>query len=97
VTGDRQTLDIILADDFTFTSPNDDHLTKLQYWEICWANQNQIENIEIEVILTNNREGFIRYVGQQKDGSNFRNTEYYQFENGKIRSVEVYFGRTLND
>jgi ketosteroid isomerase-like protein len=97
VSGDRATLESILADDFTFTSPNDDHLNKAQYWEVCWANQDQIGDIDIEVILTDERQGFIRYVGQQKDGSRFRNTEYYEFEGGKIKSVDVYFGRSLNE
>lgn len=93
--GDRATLDSLLAADFTFTSPNDDHISKAEYWDVCWVHQPEVNPMDIEVLMVNEREGFARYSSEGSDGRRFRNTEYFQFENGQIKAVEVYFGHII--
>ena len=34
----RELAETLLADDFTFTSPNDDGIDKATYFERCWPN-----------------------------------------------------------
>ncbi len=35
---------------------------------------------------------FVKYLGHTKDGKSFRNVEYLRIKNGKLQSIECYFG-----
>jgi hypothetical protein len=39
----------------------------------------------------------VTYKVEAKDGKRFRNTEFFSFEGGKIRSIDVYFGAAYQD
>lgn len=91
---DRGAMERLLSDDFTFTSPRDDHLNKEQYFERCFPNSGQFQDHQIEQILVEGNEAFVRYRAELKDGSKFRNTEYFRIEGDKIREIEVFFGAT---
>lgn len=95
-TGDRDALAELLSDDFTFTSPNDDHLTLAQYWDVCWPHRDRIKGYTILTLLTGENEATVRYDCDLTNGSRFRNMEHFRFAGDKIVAVEVYFGRTLN-
>jgi ketosteroid isomerase-like protein len=90
--GDRKLVERLLSDDFTFTSPVDDHIDKATYFERCWPNSQSIESHDIEKLFDRDNEVFVRYLLHKKDGKKFRNTEFFSFEGDKIKSVEVYFG-----
>jgi ketosteroid isomerase-like protein len=90
---DRQTVDALLSDDLTFTSPVDRHLDKAGYFERCWPNADKVRILEIEKLVEQGDEAFIRYRAQRTaDDVKFRNTEYIKCAGGRIRVVEVYFG-----
>jgi hypothetical protein len=94
---DRETLEGLLAEDFTFTSPNDDdHFSKEEYWKKCWPGSEKIHAIRIEKLFEKRNEAFVRYECELKDGARFRNTEYFRIEGNKIKEVEVYFGSFVN-
>ena len=95
VSNDRTALEPLLAEDFTFSSPNDDHLSKTDYWEICWPGRVNIQDIQVEKLFQQGNEAFVRYKCQLTDGKCFRNVEHFTFDGAKIKSVNVYFGRTL--
>lgn len=92
---DRAKLESLLAEDFTFTSPHDDHLSKAEYWKVCWANSATIQTINILSLLAGEDEAFVRYECELSTGKRFCNTEYFRFEDNKIASVDVYFGREI--
>jgi ketosteroid isomerase-like protein len=83
----------VLADDFTFTSPNDDdHISKSVFIEKCFASQFEfIERFELETVLTRGNEAFVKYLCRT-NGTPFRNVEYFRFAGGKITAIEAYFG-----
>jgi ketosteroid isomerase-like protein len=90
---DWSSIEAKLADDFTFTSPNDDdHIDKRRYKEKCWPGAEGIEKIDIRTIIERGDEAFARYHLRMKDGKSFQNTEYFRFANGRIREIEVFFG-----
>ena len=89
---DRKTLEEGLSDDFTFTSPHDDHINKATFFERCLPGSDNFRTHHIEKLFVNENEAFVRYYAELKDGTTFRNTEYYKFEGNKTREVEVYFG-----
>ena len=88
----RADIEAILHPDFTFTSPYDDHIGWEDYFARCWANAGTFERFEIQQLNGTGDGCFVLYEGRSKRGTSFRNTEYFRFENGLIRSVEVFFG-----
>ena len=93
---DRSALEALLAEGFTFTSPNDDdHIDTTRYFEKCWPGSYAIQHFRILDLIDNGEEAFIRYECEIADGKRFRNTEYFRLEDGKVREVDVYFGRDV--
>ena len=93
---DRKVAEDLLAEDFTFSSPRDDRISKAEYFTRCWPNSDKIRHFEIEQLFEKGNEAFVRYVAERiSDGIRFRNTEYFRVEGGKIKEVDVYFGRDL--
>jgi ketosteroid isomerase-like protein len=92
MTDARADIEAILHPDFTFTSPYDDHIGRKDYFERCWANAGTFERFEIQQVSPTSDGCFVLYEGRSKRGATFRNAEYFRFDGGLIRSVEVFFG-----
>jgi ketosteroid isomerase-like protein len=89
---DRKGVADLLSDDFTFTSPYDDHIGRAAYFERCWPNSETIRAFDIEKLFTQGNEVFVRYELHPMSGASFRNTEHLTIEDGKIKELDVYFG-----
>jgi len=91
---DWHALDILLADDFTFTSPNDDdHIRKGVYKTRCWdSNVNLIEHFDLQQIVGHDNDAFVTYVLHLKNGKTLENIEHLQMRGGKVEAVRCYFG-----
>jgi ketosteroid isomerase-like protein len=93
--GDRQVIDDLLTDDFTFYSPADVGIDRATYFERCWPNSELIESFEFKRLVDLGDEVLVTYESRKTDGSRFRNTEVLSFEGDKICRAEVYFGWNL--
>lgn len=92
--GEWQALDSLLTDDFTFTSPNDDHDSKSVYETRCWApNVKLIEHFDLQQIAGSGDDAFVMYVLHIKNGKQVENIEYFRMRDGKVASVRCYFGQ----
>jgi ketosteroid isomerase-like protein len=91
---DLDTFNILLADDFTFTSAaGDDHISKSTFKTQCWDTQvDFIGHFDLERINTGAEDAFVKYLCHTKNGKSFRNVEYLRIKNGKLQSIECYFG-----
>jgi SnoaL-like domain/Activator of Hsp90 ATPase homolog 1-like protein len=91
---DWNLIERLLADGFTFTSPNDDdHIDIKAFKEKCWPQAStKIKRFDVDKVIGNGDEAFARYQVMFTDGASTRNTEYFKFENGKIKEIEVFFG-----
>jgi ketosteroid isomerase-like protein len=91
---DLGTFDILLADNFTFTSAaGDDHISKRSFKTQCWDTQAHfIDHYDLERITTGANDAFVKYLCHTKNGKSFRNVEYFRIKNGKLESMECYFG-----
>jgi ketosteroid isomerase-like protein len=91
---DLGTFNILLADNFTFTSANgDDHIDKSTFKTRCWDTQiGFIQHFDLERITTGGEDAFVMYLCHTKNGKSFRNVEYLRIKNGKLQSIECYFG-----
>jgi ketosteroid isomerase-like protein len=91
-TRDRETLEALLADDFTFTSPYDDHIDRATYFVRCWPNAGTYDKFELQHVIVHGDACWVTYEGHRRNGSWFRNTELLRFAGDQITSVEVFFG-----
>ena len=97
LTDNREAVEDVFAADFRFTSPYDDRIDKRTYFERCWRSSNWIERHELERIFVQGDKAFVNYECVAKGGKSFRNTEFFAFENDKIKRIDVYFGATYQD
>jgi ketosteroid isomerase-like protein len=87
-------LDSLLADNFTFSSAaGDDHISKSAFKEQCWKTQiNFIKDFDLERVSTGADDAFVKYLCYTTNGKSLRNVEYLRIKNGKLQSIECYFG-----
>jgi ketosteroid isomerase-like protein len=90
--GDRNAIEELLSDDFTFYSPPDPGIDRDTYFERCWANAETIEQFEYKRLIESGDEVIVTYESTKTDGRRFRNTEVLTFDGDKICRAEVYFG-----
>jgi ketosteroid isomerase-like protein len=94
---DWNLMEPLLADGFTFTSPNnDDHIDIKRFKEKCWPGAYKIKKFDVAKIIGSGDEAYATYTCTTVDGKFFRNTEYYKFKDGKIAEIEVFFGTGIN-
>jgi ketosteroid isomerase-like protein len=91
---DWRPVDILLADDFTFTSAaGDDHISKSAFKAQCWETQiDFIERFDLQRVFGRGNEAFVMYVCRTKNGKAFRNVEYLRLRDDKVAAIECYFG-----
>jgi ketosteroid isomerase-like protein len=90
---DWHILELILAPDFTFTSPaGDDHINLKLYKERCWPNADNTRKFDLETVIISGDDAYVTYNGWTNDGRLFRNTERFKLRDGKIIANECFFG-----
>ena len=82
-----------LAEGFTFTSPApDDHIPLAAFKEKCWPQSKFMKKIDFIAIVQDGDRAFALYTITTTDNKVIRNTEYYTFSKGKIKTIECFFG-----
>ena len=94
-TGDRALVESLLAEDFTFSSPADVAIDRARYFERCWPNAGNLARFAFTRMIESGDEVVVTYEAERLDGTRFRNTEIHTVRDGKVTSVEVYFGWNL--
>ncbi|MEO8302440.1 MAG: nuclear transport factor 2 family protein [Rhizomicrobium sp.] len=95
---DRAFIEDNLAPGFTFTSPFDDHIGREDYFRRCWPAQNIHRKFNFVTVMQEGDKVFVAYDAQMHipnavhPAAHFRNAEMMTFEQGKLKSVEVFFG-----
>jgi hypothetical protein len=86
-----------LADGFTFTSPaGDARISLAQFKEKCWPTSEFVNKVELKKISLDGGTAFVMYDIHTTDNKLVHNVEYYTFSNGKIKSIECFFGAGVN-
>ena len=93
---DRRSAEALVADDFVFTSPQDDHIDRDAWFERCFPSADHfdgpshtLEIIEVGGVVLH------RY-DYRVDGVRWRNVEALSVANGRVHEVEVYFGGAVD-
>jgi hypothetical protein len=93
--GDRDVVEGILADEYTFSSPVDVGLDRAGYFERCWPGAGQAQQFEFVRLVETGDEVIVTYEMTHKGGGRGRNTEILSFDGDRITGAEVYFGWNL--
>jgi ketosteroid isomerase-like protein len=95
---DQPQFEALMADNFTFTSAaGDDHISKSAFKTQCWDTQiNFIDRFDLERVFGSGNEAFVKYLCHTKNGKSFRNVEYFRLRDGKVESIECYFGGEIH-
>lgn len=84
-----------LGDGFTFSSPaGDDHIPITVYKERCFPNSKYFKKFNFLKIMVDRNTAMIIYEITTTNDKIIRNAEYWTFNNGKIKSIECFFGGT---
>ena len=94
---DRQTVEVLLTNDFVFSSPYDDRIDREMYFKRCWPYSEKSPTYRIEKLFEKGNEAFVLYECKTKDGGSSRNVEFFTIEGNKIKEVQVYFGSAPKD
>jgi ketosteroid isomerase-like protein len=90
--GNWHSMDLLLTDNFTFTSPKD-HDGKGLFKTRCWdPNVNLIGRFDLQLIAGVGDDALVMYVCNIKGGKEIENVEHLHIRHGKIESVRCYFG-----
>ncbi|MGA7537486.1 MAG: nuclear transport factor 2 family protein [Steroidobacteraceae bacterium] len=91
---DWPALNVLLAEDFTFSSPNDDHDSRSLFKTRCWdSNADLIGHFDLQLIAGNGNDALVMYVLHIKNGKTIENIEHFHMRDGKVASVRCYFGQ----
>ncbi|KAB1985711.1 MULTISPECIES: nuclear transport factor 2 family protein [Streptomyces] len=90
---DREAALPLYADDFTFTSPQDDHIDKAAFFERCFPTAGRLTEQRLLHVTPADRElVFAHYEYELTTGERHRNVEAITVRDGLIREVQVFFG-----
>jgi ketosteroid isomerase-like protein len=92
---DRPAIESLLAEDFHFTSPIDNALDRQTYLARCWPNSASMESADVLQEASDGGRALLVYEARTSTGKRFRNAEVHTVRDGKLVSVDVYFGWTL--
>lgn len=91
--GDEATARRLISDRLRFTSPQDDGITKEQFFATCFPTARYFVQQDI-VDLQELGDGrvFLRYRARRRDEPPFSNVEVITVVGGEIVDIRVYFG-----
>lgn len=90
---DREAAESLLAEDFAFTSPQDDHIDKVAYLERCFPTADRFTSHEIlELVSTGHGGVFVLYEYELESGDRYRNAEFITVRGGQLIETQVFFG-----
>jgi ketosteroid isomerase-like protein len=94
---DWDAFNLLLTDDFTFTSPLDAHISKSAFKKGCWDTQVAfIGRFDLTLVAGTGNEAFVMYDCHTTNGKTFRNVEYLRLKGEQVEAVECYFGKANN-
>ncbi len=91
-----------LAEGFTFTSPFDDHIDREAYFARCWPKEPLHQKFDFVAVAQDGDrvalvyQATLRRPNAVHPAMQFRHAALLTFENGKLKSVEVFFGDPPN-
>jgi uncharacterized protein (TIGR03086 family) len=92
---DQAAVELLLADDYVFTSPHDDHISRAEFLARCFPTAGRLRSQRIVELAVAGQDGvFLMYECELLTGERFRNTEFSTVRGGQLAETQVFFGGT---
>ena len=83
----------LLAEDFRFTSPQDDGIDKAEWMRKCFPTADHFtSNTQLAIVELDSDHVFSHYEYELENGERYRNCEVLTVRDGQIVETQVYFG-----
>lgn len=90
---DRAAAESLVADDFVFTSPQDDHIDRAAFFARCFPTAERLAHQHIvELVPASGDDVFVMYEYELRTGDRHRNVELITVRDGRLTEVQVFFG-----
>jgi ketosteroid isomerase-like protein len=90
---DRAAAERLVAGEFVFTSPQDDHIDRTAFFERCFPTADRFVSHDLlEVVPTEGDDVFVLYEYELEDGQRHRNAELITVRDGQVTETQVFFG-----
>jgi ketosteroid isomerase-like protein len=90
---DRERAERLLAHEFVFTSPQDDHIDRGAFFERCFPTANRLVRQDLlHVVAADDDDVFVMYEYELKTGECHRNVEVLTVRGDQITEAQVFFG-----
>ena len=90
---DAATAERLLADDFVFTSPQDDHIDRSTFMKVCFPTAERFVSQQVlDVAATTGDDVFVIYQYELQSGECFRNAELLTVRGDQLVETQVFFG-----
>lgn len=94
---DHDAAESLLSDHFVFTSPQDDHIGKAEFFERCFPTAERLRKQELlHVVPTDGNDVFILYEYELHTGDRHRNAEVLTVRDGQVVETQVFFGGRIS-
>lgn len=83
----------LLAEEFTFTSPQDDHIDRAAFFDRCFPTAERLRSQEtLAVVPATGDDVLAVYEYELRTGERHRNVELSTVRDGRITEIQVFFG-----
>ena len=90
---DRATADELVAENFVFTSPQDDHIDRAAFFERCFPTADRFRSHDLlKVVAAEGDDVFVLYEYELVSGDRHRNAEVLTVRDGQVTETQVFFG-----
>jgi len=90
---DRAAMDRLLAAEFLFTSPQDDHIDRAAFFERCFPTASRLREQTLLVVSEiDDADVVVMYEYELQTGERHRNVEVQTVRDGRIVEAQVFFG-----
>ncbi|MEU6732042.1 nuclear transport factor 2 family protein [Streptomyces physcomitrii] len=90
---DRARAEQLIAPDYVFTSPQDDHIDRAAFFDRCFPTADRFRSQHIlRLVPASEDEVFLLYEYELTTGARHRNVELSQVRDGMLTRTEVFFG-----
>jgi len=95
---DARAADRLVAEEFTFTSPQDDHLGKAEWLRVCFPTAAHFRRRTMLAVQELGDEVIAYYEYEVAEtGERYRNTEVITVRGGRVVQTRVFFGGRERD
>jgi ketosteroid isomerase-like protein len=90
---DTEAAERLIAENFVFTSPQDDHIDRAAFFERCFPTAERFTTQDILELVGAGEDGvFILYQYELQTGERHRNAEFITVRHDQLVETQVFFG-----